>query len=61
MSYHHLVFYKNHQDNGIIYYIDSASNGDDTEDIALNKTNPKVIAKYEKTLDGEYSIPLYNI
>jgi hypothetical protein len=47
--------------SGIIYYIDSASNVYDTEDIALNKTNPKVIAKYEKTLDGEYSIPLYNI
>ena len=46
---------------GIIYYIDSASNVYDTEDIALNKTNPKVIAKYEKTSAGDYSIPLYNI
>jgi hypothetical protein len=45
---------------GIVYYIDKNSNVYQAEDIAMNKVNPKIIAKYIKT--GEvYSIPEFNI
>ena len=45
---------------GIIYYIDKNFNVYQAEDIVVNKSNPKVIAKYTKT--GEvYSIPEFNI
>ena len=45
--------------NGIMYYIDGANNVYDTHDILNNTINPKIIAKYSKSLvDGEevYSI-----
>ena len=46
--------------SGIIYYIDNRNNVYKTEDIVANKTNPKVIAKYQKT--GEvYTIPEFHI
>ena len=46
--------------SGIIYYIDNRNNVYQTEDIVVNKTNPKIIAKYQKM--GEvYSIPEFNI
>lgn len=44
---------------GIMYYIDGANNIYDTTEILNNTVNPKIIAKYSKTLiDGEeeYSI-----
>jgi hypothetical protein len=45
---------------GIVYYIDKNSNVYQAEDIAMNKVNPKIIAKYVKI--GEvYSIPEFNI
>ena len=45
---------------GIIYYIDKNNNVYQTEDIIVNKINPKIIAKYVK--NGEqYSIPELNI
>ena len=50
---------------GIMYYIDDVNNVYNTEDIMLNKVNPKVIAIYKKqrTEDGKisYSIPEFNI
>tara|TARA_B100000886_G_scaffold340528_1_gene310866 strand:+ start:8292 stop:8849 length:558 start_codon:yes stop_codon:yes gene_type:complete len=50
---------------GILYYIDTDGKVYDTEDILTNKPNPKVIAKYEKSLDTNgntiYSIPEFNI
>ena len=45
---------------GIVYYIDKNSNVYQAEDIAMNKVNPKIIAKYVKTGDV-YSIPEFNI
>ena len=45
---------------GIIYYIDKNDNVYQTEDIIMNKMNPKIIAKYTKT-DNIYSIPEYGI
>jgi hypothetical protein len=42
---------------GITYYIDNTGNVYETEDVVMNKHNPKVIAKYIKNNDGEYSIP----
>ena len=45
---------------GIIYYIDKSENVYETEDIVNNKTNPKIIAKYEK-IGTEYSIPEFGI
>ena len=46
--------------SGIIYYIDNRNNVYQTEDIVINKTNPKIIAKYQK--NGEvYTIPEFNI
>jgi hypothetical protein len=45
---------------GIVYYIDKASNVYQVEDIMQGKVNPKIIAKYVKV--GEvYSIPEFNI
>ena len=45
---------------GIIYYIDNKNNVYQTEEIVINKMNPKIIAKYVK--NGEnYSIPEFNI
>ena len=46
---------------GIIYYLDETENVYKTEDILQNKRNPQIIAKYNKTKEGEYSIPEYNI
>ena len=45
---------------GIIYYIDNNFNVYQTEEVVINKVNPKIIAKYTKV--GEtYSIPAFNI
>jgi len=50
---------------GIIYYIDAQNNVYEQEDIMMNHSNPKVIAKYEMIEDDEgnttYSIPEFNI
>jgi hypothetical protein len=45
---------------GIVYYIDSAFNVYQTEDIIMNKTNPKIISKYVKNCDV-YSIPEFGL
>jgi hypothetical protein len=45
---------------GIVYYIDKNNNVYQAEDIAMNKVNPKIIAKYVKIGDV-YSIPEFNI
>ena len=45
---------------GIIYYIDNLNNVYQTEDIIINKTNPKVIAKYEK-IGENYKIPAFGL
>ena len=45
---------------GIVYYIDKSYNVYQTEDIIINKLNPKIIAKYVKNGDV-YSIPEFNI
>jgi len=45
---------------GIVYYIDKNNNVYQAEDIMLNKTNPKIIAKYVKSGEN-YSIPEFNI
>jgi len=45
---------------GIIYYIDSAGNVYQAEDILDNKVNPKIIAKYVKQGDI-YTIPEFGI
>jgi hypothetical protein len=45
---------------GIIYYIDKIGNVYQAEDIVVNKTNPKIIAKYLKIGDT-YSIPEFNL
>ena len=51
--------------SGIMYYIDGTGNVYEAEDIMQNKSNPKVIAKYEKNMDSDgnnvYTIPEYNI
>ena len=48
--------------NGIVYYIDDKENVYKPEDIYQNKTNPKIIAKYVKDSEGNYSIPsLFNV
>ena len=45
---------------GIIYYIDNKFNVYQTEDILVNKLNPKIIAKYVK--NGEsFSIPAFGL
>jgi hypothetical protein len=45
---------------GIVYYIDKFNNVYQAEDIMLNRMNPKIIAKYTKTLDA-YHIPEFGI
>lgn len=45
---------------GIVYYIDKASNVYNMEDIMQHKVNPKIIAKYVKVGDT-YMIPEFNI
>ena len=45
---------------GIVYYIDKASNVYNMEDIMQHKINPKIIAKYVKIGDT-YMIPEFNI
>ena len=45
---------------GIVYYIDKASNVYNMEDIMQHKVNPKIIAKYVKIGDT-YMIPEFNI
>lgn len=45
---------------GIVYYIDKASNVYQVEDIMQGKVNPKVIAKYIK-IGENYIIPEFNI
>lgn len=45
---------------GIIYYLDNSNNVYQTEDIMNSKTNPKIIAKYDKIGD-EYTIPAFGI
>ena len=45
---------------GIVYYIDKNNNVYQAEDIAMNKVNPKIIAKYVKTGEA-YTIPEFNI
>lgn len=47
--------------HGIVYYIDKHNNVYDTADIIKNRLNPKIIAKYVKTDDEQYSIPELNI
>jgi hypothetical protein len=42
---------------GIVYYIDENKNVYDPQDIYENKTNPKIIAKWEKTEKDEIYIP----
>jgi len=46
---------------GIIYYIDKFNNVYDNTDIIKNITNPKIIAKYVKDINNNYSIPEFNI
>ena len=41
---------------GIIYYLDKNNNVYNTEDILKNKENPEIIAKYNRSNDGVYSI-----
>lgn len=45
---------------GIHYYIDENKNVYNHEDVMLNKTSPSIIAKWEKTEEGEYYIPEYS-
>ena len=45
---------------GIVYYIDKASNVYQIEDIMEGKSNPKIIAKYVKVGDT-YVIPEFNM
>ena len=49
---------------GIMYYIDNDYNVYDTAEVMKNLPNPKIIAKYEKSIvNGEpvYNIPAFNI
>ena len=46
--------------NTVIYYIDNNFNVYQTEEVVINKVNPKIIAKYTKVGDT-YSIPAFNI
>jgi hypothetical protein len=45
---------------GIIYYIDKNNNVYQTEDIFVNKPDPKIIAKYVKN-ENHYSIPAFGL
>ena len=47
--------------HGIIYYIDKNYNVYQAEDVIKGIDNPKVIAKYVKSVDNVYSIPEYNV
>ena len=42
-----------------MYYIDDSFNVYQTEDIMLNKVNPKIIAKYEKRVDKQGQVSYY--
>lgn len=42
---------------GIMYFIDNDCNVYSTEDVQSNTVNPKIIAKYSKTPEGEITIP----
>tara|TARA_B100001057_G_C22658579_1_gene875020 strand:+ start:394 stop:900 length:507 start_codon:yes stop_codon:yes gene_type:complete len=42
--------------NGIVYYIDKKENVYDNHDVHENKKNPKIIAKYTITKEGEYKL-----
>lgn len=46
---------------GITYYIDNQHNVYQTEDVLMNRDNPKVIAKYTKSDSGGYSIPDFGL
>jgi len=50
---------------GIIYYIDGTCNVYQTEDILLNKINPKIVANYVKNVSSNgvetFSIPEFNV
>jgi len=43
---------------GIVYYIDQDFNVYNTKDIFENKTDPRIIAKWQKNDHGEYVIPV---
>lgn len=47
--------------NGISYYIDGNNNVYESTDIVNNKTDPRIIAKYQKNAFGEYSIPSFRV
>jgi len=42
---------------GIIYFIDKSGNVYDPQDIHQNLTNPNIIAKWSKDINGDYTIP----
>ncbi len=42
---------------GIIYFIDKSGNVYDPQDIHQNLTNPNIIAKWSKDINGDYAIP----
>ena len=46
---------------GITYYIDKNLNVYQTEDIIMNKHNPKIIAKYVLGPNGQYTIPEFDL
>tara|TARA_B100001093_G_C26505863_1_gene875380 strand:- start:44 stop:655 length:612 start_codon:yes stop_codon:yes gene_type:complete len=46
---------------GINYYIDNDGNVYKHDDVLNNKMNPDIIAKWQKTIEGEYTIPAFNI
>lgn len=46
---------------GIMYYIDKNENVYQTEDIIMNKHNPKIIAKYVLAPNGKYTIPEFDL
>lgn len=46
---------------GITYYIDKNMNVYQTEDIVMNKHNPKIIAKYALGPNGQYTIPEFDL
>jgi len=42
---------------GIIYFIDKSGNVYDPQDIHQNLTNPNIISKWSKDINGDYTIP----
>jgi len=42
---------------GIIYFIDKSGNVYDPQDVHQNLTNPNIIAKWSKDINGDYTIP----